>query len=188
MEWHFRMVFLQSKLPPLKSAEFCMRKSLIPKAWLFCQAMLEIARQRAFTMGLKIALKVMDGEALDFPDRHFDTVVSTLTLCTFPDPVAALREMARVCNAEGRILLLEHGRSDREWLGRWQDRRADRHAEKLGCHWNRKPLELIHQAELKFLSIRSTFFGVIHEIEATPTRTTAADVLQTHKPDDGCSC
>ena len=35
--------------------------------------------------------------------------------------------MARVCKPEGRILLLEHGRSDREWLGRWQDRRDDRH-------------------------------------------------------------
>ncbi len=138
-------------------------------------AMLEIARQRAYRMGLRITLKVMDGEALDFQDQHFDTVVSTLTLCTFPNPAAALGEMARVCRAEGRILLLEHGRSDREWLGRWQDRRADRHAERLGCHWNRKPLELVGQAELKLLSTRSTFFGVVHEIEATPSGTATAD-------------
>ncbi len=141
------------------------------------QAMLEIARQRAYRMGRRIALKVMDGEALDFPDRHFDTVVSTLTLCTFPDPVAALREMARVCRVEGRILLLEHGRSDREWLGRWQDRRADRHAEKLGCHWNRKPLDFVHQVELKLLSTRCTFFGAFHEIEATQSGATATGVL-----------
>lgn len=141
------------------------------------QTMLEIARRRADRIGLKIAFRVMDGEALAFPDQHFDTVVSSLTLCTFPDPEAALREMARVCRAEGRILLLEHGRSDREWLGRWQDRKADRHAERLGCHWNRKPLDLVRQAGLKLLSARCTFFGVFHEIEATPSGMATGDVL-----------
>ncbi len=141
------------------------------------RAMLEIARQRADRMGLKIAFHIMDGEALAFPDRHFDTVVSSLTLCTFPDPKAALREMARVCRAEGRILLLEHGRSDREWLGRWQDRRADRHEKILGCHWNRKPLDLVHQAGLEILYSRCTFFGVFHEIEATPSGMISSEFL-----------
>lgn len=133
------------------------------------RAMLEIARRRADRIGLNIAFQVMDGEALAFPDQHFNTVVSSLTLCTFPKPKAALREMARVCRTEGRILLLEHGRSNREWLGRWQDRRADRHEERLGCRWNRKPLDLVRQAGLKLISARCTFLGIFHEIEATPS-------------------
>ncbi len=132
-------------------------------------AMLEIARKRANHLGLNITFMIMDAEALAFPDQSFDTVVSSLTLCTFPDPVAALREMARVCRVDGRILLIEHGRSDHEWLGRWQDRRADRHAEKLGCCWNREPLDFVHHAGLKPVSTRRCFFGIFHVLEATPS-------------------
>jgi hypothetical protein len=68
----------------------------------------------------------------------------------------------------GKILLLEHGRSDREWLGRWQDRHADKFAEPLGCHWNREPLELLEHAGLKVVTARRTFFGIFHQIEAVP--------------------
>lgn len=131
-------------------------------------AMLALARKRADRLGLRIPFLVTDAEALAFRDQSFDTVVSSLTLCTFPDPVAALREMARVCRADGRILLLEHGRSDREWLGRWQDRRADRHAKALGCRWNREPLELVRQAGLRLIAARRTFFGIFHDIVAMP--------------------
>jgi ubiquinone/menaquinone biosynthesis C-methylase UbiE len=72
-----------------------------------------------------------DAQTLPFRDKSFDTVVSSLTTCTFPNPVTALREMRRVCESEGKILLLEHGRSDREWLARWQDRHADEFAKPL---------------------------------------------------------
>jgi len=130
--------------------------------------MLKIARRRSLRLHRHIPFAVMDAESLAFPARSFDTVVSSLTLCTFPDPVAALREMVRVCRADGRILLLEHGRSDREWLGRWQDRRTDRHAEYLGCHWNREPLDLVRQAGLRVLANRRIFLGIFHEIEAVP--------------------
>lgn len=96
--------------------------------------MLRIARKRASRLNLEIPFAVMDAHALVFPTRSFDMVVSSLTLCTFLDLVAALREMGRVCRVEGRILLLEHGRSNRTWLARWQDRRTDRHAKTMGCH------------------------------------------------------
>ncbi len=134
----------------------------------FSPAMLEIARRRVAELGLDIACRIMDAEALDVPDRSFDTVVSTLSVCTFPDPLAALREMARVCRLEGRILRLEHGRSNRDWLSRWQDRRADRHARTLGCRWNREPLDLVRQAGLKVIAPRQTFLGIFHTIEAMP--------------------
>ena len=129
-------------------------------------AMLGIAEERARKLGMEAAFRVMDAEALEFPDESFDTVVSTLSVCTFPDPVSALREMSRVCRRNGRILLLEHGRSDRERLGRWQDRREDRHARQLGCHWNREPLHIARQAGLDVAHYRRTFLGIFQEIEA----------------------
>lgn len=132
------------------------------------KGMLDGARIRAEKLSLKLSLAVMDAEALSFPDETFDTVVSSLTICTFPDPIAALRQMSRVCKSEGRILLLEHGRSDREWLGRWQDRRDERHARQLGCHWNREPVELVKKAGLEPISVRRTLLGVFHDIVARP--------------------
>src|SRR5690606_6194815 len=106
-------------------------------------AMLEVARRRAAELGTDVELLEADAEALPFPDASFDTVASSLSTCTFPDPVRALREMRRVCKPDGQILLLEHGRSRSPWLARFQDRRADAQARMLGCRWNREPLELV---------------------------------------------
>jgi ubiquinone/menaquinone biosynthesis C-methylase UbiE len=130
--------------------------------------MLNIAQERAARLPLNISFLLADAEALPFSDGIFDTVVSSLSTCTFPDPVAALQEMARVCRPAGKVLLLEHGRSDREWLGRFQDRTADRHAKQLGCHWNRKSLDLVRQAGLRINKVQRVFFGIFHQIEAAP--------------------
>src|SRR5262249_49673458 len=105
--------------------------------------MLNLARQRTLKLSMNVFFSLADAEALPFPDKTFDTVVSSLTTCTFPNAVTALKEMARVCRTNGKILLLEHGRSNREWLGRWQDRREHSFAKQLGCHWNREPLDLV---------------------------------------------
>jgi ubiquinone/menaquinone biosynthesis C-methylase UbiE len=77
-------------------------------------------------------------EALPFPDDTFDTAVATLVLCTVPDPVAAISELARVLKPGGRLLFIEHVRAADPGTARWQDRlekpwrfMAD------GCHCNR---------------------------------------------------
>jgi ubiquinone/menaquinone biosynthesis C-methylase UbiE len=133
--------------------------------------MLNVARKRRVKLSIDVFFLLADAEALPFADKSFDTVVSSLSTCTFPDPIAALREMRRVCKSEGKILLLEHGRSDRESLARFQDRTADRLAKQLGCHWNREPLELARKANLKVNEARRFFFGVFHRIEAEPGAT-----------------
>ena len=130
--------------------------------------MLNIAQKRAAKLRMDASFLLADAESLPFPDKSFDTVVSSLSTCTFPSPLVALQEMARVCRTEGKILLLEHGRSDREWLGRWLDRRAERHAKQLGCHWSREPIELVREAGLNVVDARRVFFGIFHEIHAEP--------------------
>lgn len=52
-----------------------------------------------------------DSSSLGFPDDAFDTVVDTFGLCSYDDPIAVLKEMSRVCKPDGKILMLEHGRS-----------------------------------------------------------------------------
>ena len=130
--------------------------------------MLNVARKRAARLSTDISFFLGDAGALPFSDHSFDTVVSSLSVCTFPEPVIALQEIARVCRPDGRVLLLEHGRSDRQWLGRLQDRRADRHARQFGCHLNREPLELAREAGLDVNKVRRVFFGVFYQIEARP--------------------
>jgi ubiquinone/menaquinone biosynthesis C-methylase UbiE len=128
--------------------------------------MLKIARKRAAKLRLNTFFVLADVERLPFSDKSFDTVASSLTTCTFPEPVIALQEMARVCRTDGRVLLLEHGRSNRKWLGRWQDRRAESFAKQLCCHWNREPQELAKQAGLKIFDAQRFFFGIFHVIQA----------------------
>ncbi len=131
----------------------------------FSKSMLQVAMEKAATMNKTVDFKVMDAETLQFADRGFDTVVSTLALCTFPNPTLVLSEMARVCKDNGQILLLEHGRSDRRWLGNWQDRKAYRHARRFGCIWNREPEKIVQQAGLQIIADHRYFFGIIHLIK-----------------------
>jgi ubiquinone/menaquinone biosynthesis C-methylase UbiE len=131
--------------------------------------MLAVAEQTAQKAGLAVTLQVMDAEALTFANDRFDTVVSTLSTCTFPDPITALQEMGRVCKAEGRILLLEHGRSSLRPLAHYQDRQAQAHYEKAaGCRWNQEPTALVKAAGLRLISAKRTTFGIFYTIQAAP--------------------
>ena len=138
----------------------------------FSPVMLAMAKaitpQPLQALGFPVELSEGDAEALDFPDDSFDTVVSALSTCSFLHPVTALREMRRVCKPEGRILLLEHGRSSWELLGRYQDRNAAEMLRTAGCHWNQEPHEHVRNAGLEILSDQRSFFGVFHAIEASP--------------------
>jgi ubiquinone/menaquinone biosynthesis C-methylase UbiE len=73
--------------------------------------MAAIARERQAAQGRDADLRVGDVQELEFADQSFDTVVSTLTMCTIPDPRQAAREAFRVLRPGGRFVLLEHVRS-----------------------------------------------------------------------------
>ena len=131
--------------------------------------MLEVASANAAQYGLNVNLAVMDAEHLEFPDGSFDTVVSTLSTCTFPDPVKALQEIKRVCRPNGLILLLEHGHSSLPWLANFQDRNEYKHfQEHAGCRWNQDPLDLVQAASIQVLKNNRSILGMFRSIEATP--------------------
>jgi ubiquinone/menaquinone biosynthesis C-methylase UbiE len=85
-------------------------------------------------------------EALPFPDGSFDTVVSTLVLCTVPDQEAALDEVRRVLRPGGRLLFIEHVRATGS-AARWQDRLEPLWRRLFGgCHPNRDTVAAIEEA------------------------------------------
>jgi len=131
--------------------------------------MLELAQQKASALNLSVQVKVMDAQNLELLNDTFDTVTSTLSTCTFPDPVQALREMKRVCRPDGLILLLEHGHSSMTWLANYQDRNVLKHYQQnAACRWNQDPLALVEAAGLKILKSKRFGLGMFHAIAARP--------------------
>jgi ubiquinone/menaquinone biosynthesis C-methylase UbiE len=65
--------------------------------------MLNLACERAAKRSIHVSFSLVDAEILPFADHCFDTVVSSLSASTFPDPGGAFREMARVSRTNGKI-------------------------------------------------------------------------------------
>jgi ubiquinone/menaquinone biosynthesis C-methylase UbiE len=131
--------------------------------------MLANAEKQLTALGRDGSLRQMDAQDLDFPDNSFDTVISSLSTCTFPDPVTALQEMERVCKPEGTIRLVEHGQSDVSLVARYQKWRADVHYEKTGCRWTQEPRTLVAEAGLSVRDTTSGLLGMITMFEIDPS-------------------
>jgi ubiquinone/menaquinone biosynthesis C-methylase UbiE len=104
---------------------------------------------RIAASGLHVELIVMSAEKMPLPDSSFDTVVMTYTLCSIPDPVAALAEVRRLLKPSGRLLFCEHGRAPDDSVRRWQ-RRINPWWGRIagGCHLDRDIPALLTQAGL----------------------------------------
>lgn len=128
--------------------------------------MLRRARARAAAAPCPVELVAASAERLPFPDGSFDTVVVALALCTIADPAAALREAKRVLRPEGRLIFLEHVRSESPRAAALQDR-VERLWMRLagGCHPNRDTVAAI---EREFAVERLRRRGIVVQGEATP--------------------
>src|SRR6201987_2408971 len=82
-------------------------------------------------------------EDLPFEDDTFDMVVSTLVLCGVDDQPRAVREIRRVLRPRGRLLFLEHLRSDDTKLARTQDRLNWLNRFVVCCDCNRPTIDTI---------------------------------------------
>lgn len=110
--------------------------------------MLERGRRKARKLNLDVTLLQGDAERLSFEDCSFDTCVSQLSLCTVPEPLAALREMRRVCSQSGQVLLLEHTTSLNPALAKVGLHYGPVLTRAVGCHPNRPVPELVERAGL----------------------------------------
>lgn len=100
-------------------------------------------RNAAFAVG-----KAEDLEGIASDSFKYDTVVEAFGLCSHEDPVKALKNMAALLKPNGRIVLLEHGRSTWDMVNNHLDFRAEKRMETWACRWNLDIGELVDDAGL----------------------------------------
>lgn len=86
------------------------------------EEMTRIARKAAAAVPFQVELLHAPAERIPLEADTVDTVVTTYTLCTIPDALGALGEMARVLRPGGRLLFCEHGAAPDAAVRAWQDR------------------------------------------------------------------
>ncbi len=82
----------------------------------------KLARKRVEASRVPIKRVGLDAQGLPFEDDTFDAALSTWTICTIPDALAALRELRRVLRPGGRLHFVEHGLAPDSDVQRWQHR------------------------------------------------------------------
>jgi ubiquinone/menaquinone biosynthesis C-methylase UbiE len=110
-----------------------------------------LAHQRISEAPFPVEHVALSGEYIDAPDASFDAVVSTFTLCSIPDPLAALQQMRRVLKPGGRFFFVEHGRSADPEVLRWQNRLNGLNRSVFGgCNLNRDVSRMLRDAGFAF--------------------------------------
>jgi ubiquinone/menaquinone biosynthesis C-methylase UbiE len=98
------------------------------------------------------------GDPVPLPEASVDTVLLTWSLCSIPNPPAALRQVKRVLKADGRLIFVEHGQSPDAGVVAWQDRLTPAWRRVSGgCHLNRKIGQLIAAAGFEISELRTCY-------------------------------
>jgi ubiquinone/menaquinone biosynthesis C-methylase UbiE len=109
--------------------------------------LLRLAKSRAAHSRVPMSLVRASAQHIPFANVAFDAVVMTWTLCSIPNPVAALIEIRRVLKPGGRLIFVEHGLSPEIRTARWQHRLTPYWKRVCGgCHLDRKMDDLIRAA------------------------------------------
>jgi len=120
---------------------------------------MRLARDRIARSGVSVELAGLTGERLDLPSESVDAVLSTWTLCTIPNLVAALGEMRRVLKPGGTFHFVEHGHAPNPTTARWQ-RRIEPLNKKIagGCHLTRRIPEFLERSGFQIDHLDEYYF------------------------------
>lgn len=111
----------------------------------FSEKMLEKAKNKSKDKD-HVTLMEMDAENMTFEDNTFDTVVTSCVFCSVPDPVKGLKEIRRVCKNGGKVIMLEHMRSNKPVVGKIMDRINFIPLHIWGANINRQTLKNLQEA------------------------------------------
>jgi ubiquinone/menaquinone biosynthesis C-methylase UbiE len=119
----------------------------------------KLATKRIDASAVPIEFVGLDGEDLPLGDESVDTALSTFTLCTIPDVMRALKELARVLRPSGRFHFLEHGLCPEPTVARWQHRlNGLQQRLAAGCNLDRPIDRLVSGAGFEIQELRNDWF------------------------------
>ncbi len=120
--------------------------------------MIPLARLLQAEALIPVHLVLALAEVLPFPSAFFDTIVTTMTLCSVPLLSKVLQELLRVVRPGGRLLFLEHGQSPDRSIRLWQDGLTPvwKHLGD-GCHLNRPMVQMIQEQGWRVIALENFY-------------------------------
>lgn len=134
----------------------------------FSPAMLDKAKRRAEHLRVNADFVCADMEEADFAEHSFDAVISTLSFCSYRQPLELLRKIRRWCKPEGEILLLEHGISSSLLVSVLQKTLDPLLYRAYGCHQTRNIRQLAEQAGLDVIAAEGYWMDMVQLLRAKP--------------------
>lgn len=134
----------------------------------FSESMIKEAQRVVKHYQLNVDFICSDIEEMDFPDHSFDTIVSTLSFCSYKDPLMVLDKINQWCKPDGKILFMEHGISSNLIVSAFQKTLNPLLYRAYGCHHTRDIVGLISNSGMKIEKLESHWFNMAHLIWAKP--------------------
>ena len=135
----------------------------------FSPGMLDKARKRVEGRP-DVTLLEMDIQELDFPDNFFDTIVATCVFCSVPNPIQGLKELRRVCKPDGKLIFLEHIRSNKRMMGLIMDILNPLFVKLIGANINRQTLKNMESAHLNLERVDAEGMDILKFVIASPNK------------------
>lgn len=130
----------------------------------FSRKMLSKATEKAEKLNKKVNLIYMDAQNMQFPDNNFDCVFTTCVFCSVPDPVKGLKEIKRVCKDGGKIVMIEHEKSENKAIGLLMDIFNPITLNLYGANINRKTVENIKKAGFTKIEVTNLKSDILKKI------------------------
>ena len=131
----------------------------------FSEKMLKKAYEKAVKFDKKVKLINMDAQNMNFPDNTFDVIFTTCVFCSVPDPILGLKELRRVCKPNGKIIMVEHVRSEKKVLAVIMDILNPIVVNTYGANINRKTLDNVNIAGFINVSSKNLYSDIVKKIE-----------------------
>lgn len=136
----------------------------------FSPEMLKFAEAEAKHYSFGTTLLEKDIEGMEFEENRFDTIVSSLSFCSYQNPVALMNKLSKWCRPDGQILLMEHGVSTSKPLAILQKIVNPLSFKIVGCHQKRDIEKLVQQSDLEIKTVKRFVLGCVYLIWARPKR------------------
>ncbi|SDK34312.1 class I SAM-dependent methyltransferase [Lacicoccus qingdaonensis] len=136
----------------------------------FSEPMIAEAEKEAVKYPFPADFIRVDAEDAEFEDDSFDTIVSSLSFCSYNHPVELLNKFNLWCKEGGRILLFEHGLVKNKVLQTVQKAVDPLTMSAIGCHQNRDIEALAESSDLKIVEVKRYVLGALYLIEAKPLK------------------